>query len=264
MKVKQEVAPVSSPTSERVLVPPPVSNLQRIREVLMENSRSLFVAGSSSYYNPDGSSFSEGEPLTQIERDITNHPTIVFETFYVAPPKNGEFNTDRLEKLRKKIGKVLSPLALNQPLSNNEYFNQLRYGYIACDDILARVAITTDYDVEEIEPGILEKLQVKPGKTSSSDVSTIERRVLVRFLPHPMLAIIVRNEVPNYFYSDKQLAEDLGRGISQAQLRRLRELLQEKYPNPKHILYELVMTAKAEEYRRQETEIQKFWEITGR
>ena len=41
-------------------------------------------------------------------------------------------------------------------------------------------------------------------------------------------------------------------------------LLQEKYPNPKHILYELVMTAKAEEYRRQETEIQKFWEITGR
>ena len=230
----------------------------------MDHSRSLFVAGSMSYYNPDSSYFSKGEPLRQIETDRTGHPVMVFETFYVAPFKKGEFNPNHLEKLRKSIGKALSPLALNQPLDNNEYFNHLRYGYIARDDILARVAKITDYDVEEVEPGILEKLHLKAGKTRSSDVSTIKRRVLVKFLPHPMLAIILRNEVPNYSYSDKQLAEDLGREISQAQLQRLKELLQEKYPNPKHILYELVQTAQAEEYRHQEAEIQRFWHLSGR
>lgn len=254
---------ISEGTGE-ALLPPAVSNLQRVSEVLTRYSNKLFVASSSSYYSPHSGYVPPAEPLNQIERKIyNNQPIGVRATFYVAL-RNGKFDPHGLEKIRKNIAKSLAPLALDQT-PEETMSDQINYGYIVCDDKLATVSKNTTSTATEIEPGALKTLGLKAGETNHSDSNTIWRRIFVKFVPHPVLAIILRNEVPKYSYSDKRFAENLARGISKAQLQRFKEeLVQNKYASPQHILFELVKMAQAEEYRRQEAEIQRFFRISGR
>jgi hypothetical protein len=239
------------------------THLDLVKEVLQQNKNRLFVAGPYSYFSPDLTNYPIGTSLSTIERDIHGRPTGLNETFYVAP-LNHTFNPKRSEKLRKDIEKSLTPTLRLNSFEPKKVFNRTSYGILNCVDKLATQSTKTIYSVIEIEPGALAKSGITPGETSTSGFNDIFRRITIIFVPHPVLALILRNEVPKrYFDSDKQHIEDLTRGISELQLQKLKSLLHEQFPDPKHILYELINVAIREEMSRQLKEIQRVRGIIG-
>lgn len=232
-----------------------------VEDALKQYTKKLFVAGPLSYYNPDVVYYS-GESLTTIEKDIYRRPIGLHETFYVAP-RNDACNPKHADGLMKDIAKTLSSSVQLQRVEPDRSFHRTRYGSITCHDTLASEVRKTAFSVTEIEPGALAKLGLQPGETERSESHDIRRRITITFVPHPVLAVILRNEVPKYLYSDTQQAEELTRDISELQLQKLIELLRNKYPHPQHILYELVTVAKREEYRDLEEQIDRFKKAHG-
>lgn len=253
--------PIARGTAEG-LATPMVSNLQRVEGILQTNYKKIFVAGSLSHYSPDQVVYYQGEPLIKLVNDLYGKPREIDASFFVAPRKNGEFNPKKLENFRKGVVKLLSPVSNQVEIDTG--FGRLRYGMISFVDKLATVSKTETRVVEEIEPGSLNGTGLEVGKKDSNSTDTFNRIVFVVVVPHPMLAVILRNEVQWEIGNYAKFAKDLKRTISNAQLETLKEQLKNQYSHPKHILHELITTAEAEHYKTIEEEIHRFRKIYNR
>ncbi len=207
--------------SDREPVGPPQSKLEAVREALAVNPN-VFVAGSLPSYLDFR--YVTGEPVITT-RGVGYDQWVHF----VVAPKDGEFDISRLEDFRQRL---IPDLATNndQPVSTGWNGEGMQFGYVMFDDLLAIRRRTTTDVVTEVEPEAVNNLGLKIGESVLRNQNEeLKRRTAVTVVPHPLFAMVLRNEVLNQTSFLDPDAKHMRFGISERQLEQIRLMARHSY-----------------------------------
>jgi len=243
-----------TPNIPEALVQAPMSNLQKVEAAFSANPSKIFVAGSLDYWSPDFKGYN-GEP--RLKRD--NKSGFAEWAEYFIAPTIGAFEAKSLEKYRLELGQIFPPTDNIQQVS--ERSGGIGYGQFIYDDVLARVSSTTVSNVEEIEAGAVNELGLQIGQLTANNLNTLMRRILIRVVPHPVLALVLRNELGKVWGSDIEFAQLLEYSISDKQLAELKKLISHGSIGPNYALIRLLHAAKSVKYEEDMDLLEKKWPL---